>query len=146
MGLPYNTLYTSTYFHQLTIRRQSDGNLRQFAVLCYILPSPLNPTKFCQDYHPNPILPCVYIDQTTKLIIYTLSPYFLTFFLYAISWLYYIVYVYSLIISTLLYIIATCTYSAILYYVNLIHHTLKYRMTLKPLCRPLILYPYFKKN
>ena len=41
--------------------------------------------------------------------------YFLTFFPYIISWLHYIVYIHSLMISTLLYIITTYIYSVTLY-------------------------------
>ena len=102
-------------------------NVRNF---CWILPSLPNSTKFCQDYNLKPILPCIYVNWATKLIIYTLSSRFLISFLYVMSWLYYTVYVRSLIISTLLYIIATHTHSVILYYIN---YYIKCRINPKPL-------------
>jgi len=104
--------------------RPRDGNLpqsmaicrspRQSAAFCHILPSPPNSAKFCHDRCPNPILLRARINQATKLTIYTLSSRFLTFFPYATSWPYHIVYVRSLIISTPLYIIVTRTYSVTL--------------------------------
>ena len=108
------------------------GNLLYSAMFCYILPTCFyyniynirnvrnfywillslpNSAKFCQDYDLKPILPYICVNWATKLIIYTLSSRFLISFFYVISWFYYIVHVYSLIISTLLYIIATCTHS-----------------------------------
>ena len=81
------------------------------SAICHILPSLLNSTKFCQDYNLKPILPHTYINWVIKSIIYTPSPRFFISFPYIIFWFYYTVYVHSLIISTLLYIIATYTYS-----------------------------------
>ena len=49
----------------------------------------------------------------------------LTFFPYITSWLYHAVYIYSLIISTLLHIIITHTHSVTLYCVNYPHHCQK---------------------
>ena len=83
-------------------------NVRNF---CWILLSLPNSAKFCQDYNPKPILPCTRVNWATKLIIYTLSSCFLISFLYAMSWFHHTVHVHSLIISTLLYIIATRTHS-----------------------------------
>ena len=83
-------------------------NVRNF---CWILPSLPNSAKFCQDYDLKPILPRTRVNQATKSIIYTLSSCFLISFPYATSWLHYTVHVRSLIISTLLYIIATRTHS-----------------------------------
>ena len=126
-------------------------NLQQSMAICYILPYSaylflpqylqypqhpwllLNSVKFCQDYNPKPILPCVCVNWVTKLIIYTLSSRFLISFPYAMSWFHYIVHVYSLIISTLLYIIVTHTYSVILYCVNHLYYCIKCRTNLKPL-------------
>ena len=102
-------------------------NVRNF---CRILPSLLNSAKFYQDYDPKPILPHIYVNWATKLIIYTPSSCFLISFPYIMSWFYYTVYVYSLIISTLLYIIVTCTHFVTLCCVN---HYIKCRMNLKPL-------------
>jgi len=118
---------------ETAICRQSTAIWWQSAAFCHILPSPTNPAKFCQDRSLNPILLRARVDQVTKLMIYTLSPRFLTFSPYATSWLHYIVYIHSLIISTLLYITIACAYSITLYYVNLIYHPLKCRTTLKPL-------------
>ena len=138
---PYTHLPVST---DLAIRDRlwDCRNLRQSTAICYILltcfycnicniynvcdfywilPSLLNSVKFCQDYNLKPILPHIYVNWVTKLIIYTLSSCFFISFFYVTSWLYYIVHVYSLIISTSRYIIATCTYSVtdIVYYYNL---------------------------
>ena len=140
-GYPCDTLYTSTCFHRLSNQRpitrlpQSTAiysYLLYSAMLCHILPtcfyrnicnirdvcdfyqilpSLLNSTKFCQDYNLKPILPYIYINWATKLIIYTLFSRFLISFPYAMSWFHHTVHVCSLIISTLLYIIATRTYS-----------------------------------
>ena len=118
-------LPTCFYYNICDIR-----NVRNF---CRILPSLLNSAKFCQDYDLKPILPYIYINWATKLIIYTLFSRFLISFFYIMSWLYYIVYIYSLIISTLLYIIATYTYSVILYYINHLYYCIKYKTNLKPL-------------
>ena len=150
---PYTRLPVST---DLAIRDRSRDcrNLRQSIAICHILPicfycnicnicnvrdfyrillSLLNFIKFCQDYNLKPVLLYIYINWVIKLIIYTLSSRFLISFLYVISWLYYTVYVYSLIISTLLYIIATHTHSITLYCVNHLYYYIKYRTNLKPL-------------
>ena len=126
---PYTYLLV---FTDLATRDRSRDcrNLRQSTAICYILPSLLNSVKFCQDYDLKPILPYIYVNWVIKLIIYTLSSYFFISFLYIMSWLYYIVYIYSLIISTLLYIIVTYTYFIILYCIN---YYLKYKINLKPL-------------
>jgi len=70
MGHLHNTLYTSTYFHWLSKKRPTTiySNLTAF---CHVLPSPLNSAKFCQDHNPKPILPHAYVNQATKLTIYT---------------------------------------------------------------------------
>jgi len=145
MGHLRDTLYTSTCFHLFLLMQQEETDRetaiwwqyaaiwRQSAAFCHILPSPTNLAKFCQDRYLNPTLLYICVDQATKLTIYTLSSYFLTFFPYATSWLYYTVYVHSLIISTLLYIIITYTYSVTLRCVNPIYYPPKYRTTLKPL-------------
>ena len=75
---------------------------------------PPNSAKFCQDHYLNPTLLRARVDQATELTIYTLLPRPLTFSPYATSWPPYTVYVYSLIISTLLYIIVAYTYSVTL--------------------------------
>ena len=107
-NLPYSAmscyiLPTCFYCNICDIR-----NVRDF---CRILPSLLNSAKFCQDYDLKPILPYICVNQATKSIIYTPSSRFLISFPYVISWFHYTVHVHSLIISTLLYIIVTCTYS-----------------------------------
>ena len=129
---PYTRLPVST---DLAIRdRLRDcRNLRQSTAICHILPSLPNSAKFCQDHDPKPILPRVRVNWVTKLMIYTLSSRFLIFFFYVMSWFYHTVHIHSLIISTLLYIIATCTYSVTLYCVNHLYYCTKYRMNLKPL-------------
>ena len=78
---------------------------------CWILLSLPNSTKFCQDYDLKSILPHIRVNWVIKSIIYTLSSCFLISFPYIMSWFHHTVYVHSLIISTLLYIIATYTYS-----------------------------------
>ena len=126
-------------------------NLRQFMAICHILlyfaylflPQYLrypqrpwllpNSAKFCQDYDLKPILPCIHVNWVIKLIIYTPSFCFLISFFYVTSWFHYIVYVCSLIISTLLYIIATYTYSITLCCVNYLYYYIKYKINLKPL-------------
>ena len=150
---PYTRLPVST---DLAIRDRSRDcrNLRQSIAICHILPicfycniydirnvydfywilpSLLNFIKFCQDYNPKPILPYIYINWVTKLIIYTLSSRFFIYFLYIIFWFHYIVYIYSLIISTLLYIIVTRTHFVTLYCVNHLYHCIKCRINPKPL-------------
>ena len=97
---------------------------------CRILPSLLNSVKFYQDYNLKPILPYIRVNWVIKLIIYTPFSRFLISFPYIMSWFYYTVYIHSLIISTLLYIITTYTHSVILYCVN---YYIKCRMNLKPL-------------
>ena len=87
-------------------------NVRDFY---QILPSLLNSTKFCQDYNLKPILPYIRVNWVIKLIIYTLSSCVLISFSYVMSWLYHIVHIRSLIISTSLYIIVTRTHSVTLY-------------------------------
>ena len=69
-------------------------------------------------------LPQAPVDLATKFLIYTPFLYFLTFFPYIMSWLYHTVYIYSLIISTLLYIIATYTHFITLYYVKNLYSAL----------------------
>ena len=129
-------------------------NLQQFTAICYILPtcfycnicnirnvhdfcrillSLLNSAKFCQDHDPKPILPHICVNWATKLMIYTPSSRFLISFLYAMSWFHYIVYVCSLIIFILLYIIATCTHFVTLYCVNHLYYYIKYEINPKPL-------------
>ena len=83
----------------------------EFCQVYWILLSLLNSAKFCQNYDLKPILPYTRVNWVIKLIICTLFSCFLISFPYVMSWLYYTVHVYSLIIFTLLYIIATCTYS-----------------------------------
>ena len=109
-----------THVHLFSPTQQSEtdheiaaiyGNLRQSAMFCWILPSLLNSAKFCQDYDLKPILPYTRVNWATKSIIYTPSSRFFISFPYVMSWFHYTVYVCSLIISTLLYIIATCTHS-----------------------------------
>ena len=143
-GHPRDTLHTSTCFHRLSNQRpitrlpQSTaiyGNLLYFTMSCYILPtcfycsicnirnvhdfcwilpSLLNSAKFCQDYNLKPILPYTHVNWAIKSIIYTPSSYFLISFPYVMSWFHYTVHVRSLIIFTLLYIIATRTHSVTL--------------------------------
>ena len=117
------------------------GNLRQSAIFCLpvstvistISATSVTSAEFYQDYDLKPILPCIHVNWAIKLIIYTLFFCFLISFLYVIFWLYYTVYVHSLIISTLLYIIATCTHFVTLCYVNYLYYYIKYRTNLKPL-------------
>ena len=143
-GHPRDILYTSTCFHRLSNQRpitrlpQSTviyGNLPYSAMSCHILPTCFyyniynirnvrdfywilpslpNFVKFCQDYDPKPILPHICVNWVIKLIIYIPSSCFLISFPYVMSWFYYIVYIYSLIIFTLLHIIITYTYFMIL--------------------------------
>ena len=150
---PYTCPPVST---DLAIRDRSRDcrNLRQSTAICHILPtcfycniydirnvrdfyqilpSLLNSAKFCQDYNLKPILPHICVNWVIKSIIYTLSSYFLISFLYVMSWLYHTVYIYSLIIFTLLYIIATYTYSIILCCVNYLYYYIKCRTNLKSL-------------
>ena len=129
---PYTCLPVST---DLATRDRSRDcrNLRQSMAICHILPSLLNSAKFCQDYDPKPILPYTHVNRATKSIIYTPSSHFLISFPYITFWFYYIVYIHSLIISTLLYIIATHTYSVILYYINHLYYYIKCRTNPKPL-------------
>ena len=106
-NLPYSAMFchilpTCFYRNICDIR-----NVRNF---CQILLSLLNSAKFCQDYDLKPILPHTYVNWVIKLIIYTLFSCFLISFPYVMSWFYHIVHIRSLIISTLLYIIVTCTY------------------------------------
>ena len=107
-----NLLYSAMTCHILpTCFYCNIYNIRNVRDFCWILPSLLNFVKFCQDYNLKPILPHTRVNWVIKLIIYTPFFYFLISFPYAISWFYYTVHVRSLIISTLLYIIATCTHS-----------------------------------
>jgi hypothetical protein len=96
------------------IWRQPDGNLRQFAAFCHILPSSARTATrilFCPVH--------VLTKQLSQRYI-PLSSRFLTFFPYATSWLYHTVHVRSLIISTPLYIIFACTHSVtLLFYICL---------------------------
>ena len=147
---PYTRLPVSTD-SAIRDRSRDCRNLRQSTAICHILPTCFyrnicdirnvydfyrilpslpNSAKFCQDYNLKPILPYTYINWVIKLIIYTLSSYFLISFPYVMSWLYYTVYIYSLIISTSLYIITTYTYFVILYCIN---YYIKYRTNPKPL-------------
>ena len=74
--LPVSTVLTSMLTTQLI--KTHDGNLQQFTVLYYIPP---HSAKICQDYDPKPIPPYVYVNQATKLTIYTpflLFPYLLS--------------------------------------------------------------------
>ena len=117
-------------------RSRDCHNLRQSTAICHILPTRFyrnicdirnvrdfyrilpslpNSAKFCQDYDPKPILPCARVNRATKLMIYTPSSRFLISFPYAMSWFHHTVYVRSLIISTLLYIIVTRTHSVTAY-------------------------------
>ena len=105
-------------------------NVRDF---CWILPSLPNSAKFCQDHDLKPILPYTYVNQTTKSIIYTPSSRFLISFPYIISWFHHIVYIHSLIISILLYIIITHTYSVTLCCINHLYYCIKCKTNLKPL-------------
>ena len=103
-GHPRDTLYTDS----ATRDQPWDGNLRQSAIFRQVPP---NPAKLCQDHFPNPILLRARVDQATKSTICTLFSHFPTFFPYATSWFHHTVHVRSLIISTLLHIIATRTHS-----------------------------------
>ena len=126
-NLPYSAIFCHilpTYFYR------NIYNIRNIYNFCQILPSLLNSAKFCQDYNLKPILPYIYVNWAIKSIIYTLSSRFLISFPYVTSWFHHTVYVHSLIISTLLHIIATHTYSVILCCVN---YYIKCRINLKPL-------------
>ena len=124
-----NLLYSAMFCHILpTCFYCNIYNIRNVHNFCRILPSLLNSAKFCQDYNLKPILPRICVNQVTKSIIYTLSSRFLISFPYATSWFHHTVHICSLIIFTLLYIIATHTYSIILYYIN---YYIKYRMNPK---------------
>ena len=119
-----NLLYSAMFCHILPTYFYCNicdiCNVHNF---CRILLSLLNSAKFCQDYNLKPILPHIYINWVIKLIIYTPSSCFLISFPYITSWFYYTVYVRSLIISTLLYIIAICTYSITLPYIIILIST-----------------------
>ena len=107
-----NLLYSAIFCHILpTCFYRNICDIRNVCNFCRILPSLLNSTKFCQNYNPKPILPRIRVNWVTKLIIYTLSSRFLISFPYAMSWFHYTVHVHSLIVSTLLHIIATRIYS-----------------------------------
>ena len=109
-----NLLYSAISCHILPICFYCNiCNICNVYNFCRILPSLLNSAKFCQDHNLKPILPYIYVNWATKLIIYTFSSCFLISFPYIMSWLHYTVHVYSLIISTSLYIIATYTYFVI---------------------------------
>ena len=109
-----NLLYSAIFYHILpTCFYRNIYNIRNDYNFCQILPNLLNSVKFCQDYDLKPILPRVCVNWVIKSIIYTPFSCFLISFPYAMSWFHHIVYVRSLIISTLLYIIATCTYFVI---------------------------------
>jgi len=87
---PYTRPPVPTCFHLFPLTQQEETDRettiwRQSAAFYHILPSPPNPAKFCQDRYLNPILLRVYINQATKLMIYTLSSRFLTFSPYAMS-------------------------------------------------------------
>ena len=126
-----NLPYSAIFCHILpTCFYRNIYNIRNVRNFCRILLSLLNSAKFCHDYNLKPILPYIYINWATKSIIYTHSFRFLISFPYIVSWFYHTVYIYSLIISTLLYIIATHTYSVILYYIN---YYIKCRTNPKPL-------------
>ena len=110
-----NLLYSAMSCHILpTCFYYNIYDIRNVCDFYRILPSLPNSAKFCQDYNLKPILPYIYVNWVIKLIIYTPFFCFLISFPYVISWFHYIVHVHSLIISTLLYIIATCTYSVII--------------------------------
>ena len=111
-----NLLYSAMFCHILpTCFYCNIYDIRNVYNFCRILPSLLNSAKFYQDYNPKPILPHTRVNQVIKSMIYTLSSCFLISFLYVMSWFYYIVHVRSLIISTSLYIITTCTHSVTIF-------------------------------
>ena len=126
MAIYGNLLYSAMSCHILpTYFYCSIYDIRNVRNFCRILLSLLNSIKFCQDYNPKPILPCICVNWVTKSIIYTPSSHFLISFPYITSWFYHTVHVRSLIISTLLYIIATRTHSVtgswfINYFLNLL--------------------------
>ena len=114
-------LCTHLYTHPRTHPPVSTANCRKlrFTTAIYRFPrQSAVSAKFCKV---RGILPnsartvtmhgAAFINPVTMSMIYTPFSLFLTFFLYATSWLYHIVYVRSLIISTSLYIIAACTHS-----------------------------------
>ena len=119
------TLYTRPpVFTDLAIRDRSRdcrnlqqstaiySNLLYSAMFRHILPTCFycNIYNIRNDYNLKPILPYTCVNWAIKLIIYILSSCFLISFPYIMSWLHYTVYIYSLIISILLYIIATRTH------------------------------------
>ena len=125
MGLPQSTaiygnlLYSAMLCYILpTCFYCNICDIRNIHNFCWILLSLLNSAKFCQDYNPKPILPHIHVNWAIKSIIYTLSSRFLISFPYVMSWLHHTVYVRSLIISTLLYIIATRTHFVTLLYLK----------------------------
>ena len=136
MGHPYNTLYASTCSHRNihNIRSVISTMLTTstisvtISVISIPISIPISATSAISAIFAIPkisaFLPQVPVDLATKFLIYTPSLYFLTFFPYVISWLYYTVHVYSLIISTLLYIIITYTYSITLYCVKNLYSAL----------------------
>ena len=126
-----NLLYSAMFCHILpTYFYYNICDIRNVYNFCRILLSLLNSVKFCQDYNLKPILPHTCVNWAIKLIIYIPFSCFLISFPYTTFWFYYIVHVYSLIISTLLYIIATYTHFVILYCIN---YCIKCKTNLKPL-------------
>ena len=118
--------HISTCFHRklLQIAIHYGNLLFSTAIYCFLWQSAVS-AKFCQvrgillnSARTVTMHGAGPINLTTISTIYTPFSLFLTFFLYIISWLYYIVHVYSLILSILLYIIAAYTYSITLYYIK----------------------------
>jgi hypothetical protein len=111
------------------------SNLLYSAMFRHILPTCFyrNICDIRNNYDPKPILLYTRVNWVTKSIIYTLSSCFLISFPYVMFWLYHTVHIYSLIISTSLYIIATYTHFIILYCVNHLYYCIKCRMNPKPL-------------
>ena len=109
-----HSLQQSTVFH---------GNLLFSTAICCFLWQSAVSTKFCQVYgillnstRTVIIYSIIPINLATMLIIYTLFSLFFTFFLYIMSWSHYIVHIYSLLISTSLYIIVVYTHSVTAFY------------------------------
>ena len=150
------TPYThATYFLLVstTICYKFHRNLLQSTAICYKfhrnLPQSAVSAKFCYNlpFLPNSVKSAEFhpnrdnarystVNLATKLMIYTPSSLFFTFFPYAMSWLHHIIHVLSLIISTLLYIIVAYTYFVTLCCVKFISilPCLVCRTTWKPLC------------
>jgi hypothetical protein len=121
-----DTLHTSTCFHRLSNQRPTTrlpqstaiyGNLPFSTIFYHILPNSAKSDwillSSARTITRSLFYPVYVLTKQPSQRYIPFSPYSLTFSPYATSWPYYIVYVYSLIISTSLYIIAAYARSVI---------------------------------